>query len=358
MFSSVKCSVKDIVSFMKPRIILCILLALAFAFSAVLFLGQVNTFIIRYDGINTTVYSLSADIGTALANANINGECYKVDSATRTGNKTEVSLLKTFSVVISSKKEQKTVNVCENDTVEKVLTCAGFKIDKYDMIEPALDSVVNEDTCIDYVNVDYVTGSYEQAIPHSVKTVYSNKLDKGVRKTTSAGKDGLEQVNYTQKIVDGKLVSTKVNSKVTLLAAKSSVQIVGTRKPAVTTSSAVSTISVLHPSNPIELDENGNPVNYKKHVTVQATGYTYTGHRCSTGVSPKPGYIAVNPRIIPYGTKMYIKSSDGRFTYGYAIAADTGGFIYSRPTNVDLFFSSLAQANYFGRRNVEIYILS
>ena len=358
MFESVKHSVGNIVSFMKPRIVLCILLAVAFAFSAFMFLGQVNTFVINYDGVNTTVYSLSADIGTALANANIDGECYKVDSAMRTGNKTEVSLLKTFSVVITVGDKSKTVTACENDTVESVLTAEGYTIDKYDMIEPAKESAVKEGTAIDYVNVDYVTGSYKQAIPYSVKTVYSNKLEKGEKRTTSAGKDGLEQVNYTQKMVNGKLVSTKVSGKVTLLAAKDAVQVVGIRAPAVTTSSAVSTISVLSPSTPIELDAKGNPVNYKKHVTVQATGYTYTGHRCSTGVSPKPGYIAVNPRVIPYGTKMYIKSSDGRFVYGYDIAGDTGGFIYSRPTNVDLFFSSLAQANYFGRRNVEIYILN
>ena len=191
---------------------------------------------------------------------------------------------------------------------------------------------------------------------------------KGAKKTTTVGKDGLEQVNYTQKLVNGKLVSTKVNGKVTLLAAQNAVQTVGTRSPAaktgtiktanaVTTSSKVSTVSVLKPSTPIELDAKGNPVNYKKHVTVQATAYTYTGHKCATGVSPKPGYIAVNPRVIPYGTKMYIKSSDGRFIYGYAIAADTGGFARSRPTNVDLFFGSYAECVSFGRRNVEIYIL-
>ena len=358
MFNSVKYSVKNIVSFMKPRIVLCLLLAAAFAFSAFLFLGQVNTFVIDYDGTNTTVHTLSADISTALASAKIDSGCYKVDSAYRTGNVTKVSLLKAFSVFISSGDKIKNVEACENDTVREVLACAGYTVDKYDMVEPALDTEVEDGTYIDYVNVDYVKGSYEQAIPHQVKTVYSNKMDKGEKKTVTVGKDGLEKVNYTQKMVNGKLVSTKVDSKVTLLAAKTAVRKVGTRMPAVTTSKSVSTISVLKPSSPIELDAKGNPVNYKKHVTVQATGYTYTGHRCSTGVSPKPGYIAVNPKVIPYGTKMYIKSSDGRFVYGYAIAADTGGFIYSRPTNVDLFFSSLAQANYFGRRNVEIYILN
>ena len=92
-------------------------------------------------------------------------------------------------------------------------------------------------------------------------------------------------------------------------------------------------------------------------MTVKATAYTYTGNNCSTGVAPQPGYIAVNPKIIPYGTKMYIKSCDGKYTYGYAVAADTGGFVKRAPTNVDLFFSSLSACYQFGARNVEIYIL-
>lgn len=342
---------------MKPRAVLCVMLAAAFALSALLFLGQVNTFVIKHDNTDTTVQILSADIGTALSCADIDKDVYKIESSYKTGKTTVVSLLKTFSVVITAGDKTLKADACENDTVERVLTLAGYKPDKYDMVQPALGSIVTEDTYIDYVNVDYVTGSYKQAIPHTVQTVYSNALDEGVKKTTAAGKDGVEQVNFTQKIVNGKLVETKVDSRVTLLAAQNTVQTVGTRKPAVTTSAAVSTISVLNPSSPIALDDKGNPVNYKKHVTVQATAYTYTGHNCSTGVAPKPGYIAVNPKVIPYGTKMYIKSSDGRYTYGYAVAADTGGFIYSRPTNVDLFFPTVASMNAFGRRNVEIYIL-
>lgn len=353
---NLKTSFENAVSFIKPRVVFCFVLCLAFVLSSLLFLGQVNTFVINYDGTQKTVRTLSADITTALSCADISLDSYKVDSAFKTENKTVVSLLKTFSVVITSGKKTVTVEATEDETVEKVLTGAGYKIDQFDMIQPALDSVVSENTYIDYVNVDYISGSYNQTVPCSVETVYTNSLDAGVKKTV-AGKDGVEQVNFTQKLVNGELVETKVDSKVTLLAAKNTVQTVGTRHPAVTTSSAVSTISVLTPSSPISLDENGNPVNYKKHVTVQATAYTYTGHNCATGVAPCPGYIAVNPKIIPYGTKMYIKSSDGRYVYGYAIAADTGGFIYSRPTNVDLFFPTVSSMNNFGRRNVEIYFL-
>ena len=163
-------------------------------------------------------------------------------------------------------------------------------------------------------------------------------------KTTTLvnGKNGVSQVNYTAKVINGVTVETVVNSTVTLSNPVNRRQVIGatTTSVATATSSSVSCISTLSPSSPIELDANGAPINYTKKMTVQATAYTYTGHNCATGVAPQPGYIAVNPRVIPYGTRMYIVSSDGRFVYGYAVAADTGGFTSSRPNNVDLFMAT------------------
>ena len=131
--------------------------------------------------------------------------------------------------------------------------------------------------------------------------------------------------------------------------------VVDTKK--VRTSADVNDISTLSVPFTIELDDNGNPVNYKEKRVARATAYTYTGNNCSTGVAPQPGYIAVNPKVIPYGTKMYIKSADGSIIYGYAVAADTGGFIRNYPTGVDLFFTTEGACVNFGVRNMEIYIL-
>ncbi|MBR4909694.1 MAG: G5 domain-containing protein [Clostridia bacterium] len=348
---------KVALAFLKPRILLWLLLVASFVFSAALFFGRINTYIIYYSGQTATVRTLSNEIGDALCCAGIDADSYIVDTAeAKQGNETVVSLLKTFTVPITAGNSTVTVKVLENNTVEQVLNCAGFSVDQYDMVEPAPSTVVSEGTYIDYINIDYVTGSYTRAIPHSMTTIYSGSVDVGKNYSTP-GRDGLEQVNYTKKLVNGEEVETSVTGKVTLLAAQNSVLTVGTRTPEVKASTSIAAISQLTPDIPIALDANGDPINYKKHITVQATAYTYTGFNCSTGVAPKPGYIAVNPKIIPYGTKMYIRSSDGRYVYGYAIAADTGGFIFERPTNVDLFFPTVVSMNDFGRRNVEIYIL-
>ena len=67
------------------------------------------------------------------------------------------------------------------------------------------------------------------------------------------------------------------------------------------------------------------------------------------------GVIAVDPRVIPLGTQLYIEAVDGSWTYGYAVAGDTGGAI--KGARIDLFYDSHAQAISFGRRAARVYIL-
>lgn len=111
----------------------------------------------------------------------------------------------------------------------------------------------------------------------------------------------------------------------------------------------------------VELDENGVPKKYSQKLTGRATAYCSTepgGNRTATGKEAQVGYVAVNPKIIPYGTKMYIKTADNRYIYGCAVAEDTGGFInWSNPPIADLYFDTEAECYQFGIRNIEIYIL-
>ena len=93
-------------------------------------------------------------------------------------------------------------------------------------------------------------------------------------------------------------------------------------------------------------------VKYKRVIYGEATAYTWgggaSGHT-SIGLWPKRGIVAVDPRVIPYYTKLYIPG------YGMAIAGDTGGAIVG--TRIDLFMDSLHECYQWGRRDVEIYIL-
>lgn len=91
-----------------------------------------------------------------------------------------------------------------------------------------------------------------------------------------------------------------------------------------------------------------------RELDMVATGYSpYEGSgsgRCATGMRAGYGVVAVDPRVIPLGSRLYIEG------YGYAIAGDTGGAI--RRNRIDLGMNSYRQANRVGRRVVHVYVLS
>ena len=343
---------------MKTRLPLVACLLIATICASAFLLRTVKTVKI-WDGYELyTVRTVSNDTGAIVASLNLKSDKYILEDDTDG----TIVVKYTFPVYITVGAQTMKVDTTE-DTVENILKLAGYTIDEYDLVEPAKDKVLSDTSYIDYFNIDYVKGEYEQSIPYKTETSYSSKQ---TTTTIKKGSEGLEKIYYTSKIVNGITVETVIDKKETIKEPVNSKKVIGIAQSqtsadknssATTDSSSVKCISTLKPSSAIKLDSKGKPINYKSHITVQATAYTYTGNKCSTGVSPQPGYIAVNPKFIPYGTKMYIVSSDGSFIYGYAVAADTGGFIKTRPTNVDLFMTTKAACTAFGRRNVEIYIL-
>ena len=75
----------------------------------------------------------------------------------------------------------------------------------------------------------------------------------------------------------------------------------------------------------------------------------------ATGTTARVGAIAVDPKVIPYGTRMYIQSADGSIVYGVATAEDCGGAI--KGNKIDLFFDSYDACIQFGVRTCTVYIL-
>lgn len=363
MFTSIRNNLKSEKLNRVFRMVLAVLLIATTVASSAYFLGCSVKTVQIFDGNKVyTLRTLNQDISKLLSVVDLSSNRYRVIGTEEENGKTLVTIEYTFPVYITMGDKTVTVETGEA-TVGEILTAAGYAIDQHDLVEPSVETVLKETAYIDFTDINYVSGTYTEAIPCKTDVVYSANLAAGT-KTMQNGSEGVRLVSYTAKTVNGVTVETNIHNTQVVTAAINNKQIIGTKKqPAplptvgVMTNYDLPCISTLTPAAPIELDANGIPVNYFKKMTVQATAYTYTGHNCSTGVAPQPGYIAVNPKVIPYGTKMFIRSTDGRYIYGYAVAADTGGFIKSRPTNVDLFLSSEAACKAFGRRNVEIYII-
>ena len=351
---------QSIKSVLQIKRLLAILLCSALVFTGSIILGDTTKLIKITDGErNYFVRSITGNVRTALGMVNLRSANYKILSSETNANTTSINIEYLFPVFVTVGDLTKEVYTGKS-TVGEILKSAGYVVDEFDLVYPALDTEISETAYIDYTNIDYVSGNYTETVACNTVTVHNPSLAVGTEKF-EAGKEGLQQVNYTDKYVNGVKTETNIDNTVVLAQSVDNKKIVGTKPnvaPAVKTNNDVKCVSTLTPSEPIELDANGVPVNYSKKISARATAYTYTGNRCSTGVAPQPGYIAVNPKYIPYGTKMYIKTVDGSYIYGYAVAADTGGFIKKHPTGVDLFFTSESACQTFGVRTVEIYILN
>lgn len=119
------------------------------------------------------------------------------------------------------------------------------------------------------------------------------------------------------------------------------------------------------------LAENNPPTEYKDVIEATATAYClcqkccgktpshpYYGYTAS-GIKIVPGtgmkVIAVDPKVIPLGTKVYVDGLNGAWDYGYAVAADTGSAI--KNLKIDLYMDTHSEALSWGRRSVNIYVV-
>lgn len=104
-----------------------------------------------------------------------------------------------------------------------------------------------------------------------------------------------------------------------------------------------------------EASRFNRPPDYRLEVTA----YSHTGKPTTSGIWPRYGIVAVDPRVIPLGTKLYIEG------YGYAIAGDTGGAIQGltpkrgdKKANMDVFFETENEARKWGRPyGVKVWVL-
>lgn len=339
---------------------MCCIAVMAIVTAAVITLLNCSIYTIKVlDGENTyTIRTLNSNVTSALKVVKLKSPFYRINNTTVKGKVTEVSIDYTYPVYITY--GDKTIELSfSGGTVEQALKEAGFTPDEADFVEPSLDTEIAKTTYIDYTDISYVSGSYIESIPYATDTVYSENDGNGVVKILQNGINGSKQVSYVEKFVNGVSAERTVTGETVLKNAVNAKKSIGTKEvpDAVKTSADVNCISTLYPESAIKLDKNGNPVNYKSKMIARATAYTYSGHNCATGVAPQPGYIAVNPKVIPYGTKLYIKSADGSIVYGYAVAADTGGFAKRYPNGIDLFMASKSACFSFGVRNMEVYIL-
>ncbi len=110
--------------------------------------------------------------------------------------------------------------------------------------------------------------------------------------------------------------------------------------------------------NGVIITPEGEELRYTSVISCSATAYTterQDNKITATGTVAHVGGIAVDPNLIPYGTRLYIISESGTWNYGYATAEDCGGGI--KGNKIDLFFDTYDECIDFGVRNALVYVL-
>ena len=192
-------------------------------------------------------------------------------------------------------------NVCD------VLNQLGYKLSDDDILSVDKDSNIEDADSITIKRVTYRNETETQSVDFETVKKNSKDVDLGKTKVQTEGKQGEALVTKKCKYVDGKKVSSEtVDTKITKEPVDK-VVLMGTKGSNVSNPAGTFT------------DMNGNTVAYSSVVTGSGTAYTApAGSLTATGVTAYHGGVAVNPNIIPYGSKLYIVSTDGSFVYGYA----------------------------------------
>lgn len=308
-----------------------------------------NQISITVDGVSRAYYTQREDAQSILVQhfVDIDSTDEVLCAYDEEGQLTEIVINSAFAVNIAVDGETKTVYM-HRGTAADALRKADVRLDDLDKIDCEFDAAVEPNMTITVKRVDKVTTVIVEELPYETTYRRTSLYGEGVKKVERAGVNGEKTVTTTLTYMDGELIDTKIKEKVTKKST-SAIVVLG--------SDDIIPISNMW-FDGLELDSNGLPTNYKKVITGVATAYgANDGSKTSTGVKPGIGYIAVNPDVIPYGTRMYIVSSDGTQVYGCAIAADCGPSVLKNITVADLFLGSEVEIWKWGRRSVDIYIL-
>ena len=236
------------------------------------------------------------------------------------------------------------------ETVGELLERTNMGLNEGDAIDVALETVTYDGM---ELNIDRWTTSTEfvyEEVPFETVYEKTNKMLVGDEKVITEGVNG--ELKHTARVTffNGQEVSREIISTVETVAPVDQVIKQGTFE---------AEKGKLTIKDGVIVTADGEIYTYNRTMKVKATAYTHTDAGCdmitATGTTVHWGTVAVDPKLIPYGTKMFIVSNDGKFVYGLSAAEDCGGSI--KGNRIDLYMPTTKQCFAFGTRNCTIYFL-
>lgn len=297
-----------------------------------LFYALLKPVAVAVDGdlIETRVFCATT-VGEVLENQNVQIGAYdkvepSMNSIVSRDEMIKVTRADTVTVICgNSRKEIITTPVPITEAIE----LAGFELGPKDIIKTVAVEKTVADQVIEVIQVSEKQVEVEASIPYETEKTTDNTLEKGLSRTIQAGQPGIAVNTVNVTYHNGEEVARKVIDSETKTSPVKAVVAMGT----------ITSVS-----------RGGLNINFDHALYVSASAYTYTGRNTSCGMKPAVGLVAVDPSVIPLGSKLYIEG------YGYATAADTGGSI--KGNRIDVFMEDRAQCLSWGKRTVKVYVLN
>ena len=267
--------------------------------------------------------------------------------------------------------EARTVYTMASDVTQLLLE-EGVNITDRDTVFPDRSTLIRDGLTIT-VNTNRDVVQYEsQLIPFEVVEELDDTLEIGTKEVAQVGIPGLERTRYELTVENGTITNRAKTKVETLRKTQPQVIKVGTKKVAepVTEPTSASTTNPFEAEAEVEMTESPKPDDVldftsAKQLLVEATAYTNNAEDTVTydgRVLTRSGYdvtdtimfegmriIAVDPAIIPLGTRVYIEG------IGMAIALDTGSAIKGH--KIDLLMDTKEEAVSFGRKPMTIWVI-
>lgn len=225
-------------------------------------------------------------------------------------------------------------------TVGEFLHDAGVVLGPLDRVSPPVDTPVDSDVVIQVVRVREEEYVQHVPVPYETWRWAEPRWERGQVGVLREGRLGTERRTVRATYEDDRLVHQLVVDKQTIEPPQAEIIGIGTRIVVRTMETPAGTIRY---TDVLDMEATAYYPG-PESTGVWADGYTATGLKAGHGV------IAVDPSVIPLGTRVYVPG------YGIAIAGDVGGAI--RGNIIDLAFDTYREAMHFGRRQVKVYILA
>ncbi|MDL2235509.1 ubiquitin-like domain-containing protein, partial [Christensenellaceae bacterium OttesenSCG-928-L17] len=241
-----------------------------------------------------------------------------------------ISVTSAFPVAVASKGEVQVLRMREG-SVGEALLAAGVTYDADDELSQLIYQDVAPGMHIQHVDVEVEYEAKNVRMEYREEVIRNDKQYNTYSVVKVEGKDGEKRVVRKLVYKDGELFSREIMQQVTLVEPVTQVKEVGTQTRYQTKYSGDTR---LWKAAPTESEIK------KTLVASEITAYTHTGNTTATGKRPRIGYVAVNPNVIPYGTKLYIPG------YGYCTAQDTGAFRHEEggmKNQIDVFLNTASE---------------